>query len=294
MAGPTASGKTRLAVTLAKIFNTEIISADSRQFYKEIPIGTAAPEKSILALVPHHLVGHLSIFDEYNVSKFEQEVLKLLDIAFHDHPVMILTGGSGLYIDSVCDGIDELPDADLEIRKQLEKKYQDSGIEELQKQLSQLDAEYYDVVDKNNPKRLIRALEVCLQTGYKYSKLRKRKKKDRDFRILKIGIELPRAVLYERINLRCEEMLAKGWIDEAKAVFPFRNLNSLNTVGYKELFNYFDGKMSLEDTIEKIKTNTRRYAKRQLIWFKKDPTYTWFSPEDEKGIIRFLRNKGLS
>jgi len=287
--GPTASGKTDVAIRLAKYFDTEIISADSRQFYREIPIGTAAPTARQLAAIPHHLVGNLSLNDDYNVSRFEQEVMALLRDKFRMHDLMIMTGGSGLYIDAVCKGIDRLPDSDPELRKSLQEKWQQQGIGALQEQLKGLDPEYYAQMDRQNHKRLMRAIEVCLQTGQKYSELRLNKPQKRDFNILKIGLNLPREQLFARINRRTEIMLSGGWLEEAGSVLPFRHKNALNTVGYKELFTYFDGKLTLEEAIEKIKINTRRYAKRQLTWFRKDKEIHWFSPEDVEAILQFVK-----
>ncbi len=287
--GPTASGKTDMAIRIAKYFDTEIISADSRQFYSEIPIGTATPTTQQLATVPHHLVGNLSLNDDYNVSRFEQEVMALLKEKFRVHDLMIMSGGSGLYIDAVCKGIDSLPDPDLQLRKTLQEKWQHQGIEVLQQQLQQLDAEYYAQVDRQNHNRLMRAIEVCLQTGKKYSELRLNKPQKREFNILKIGLNLPREQLFARINRRTEIMLTNGWLEEAGRVLPFRDKNALNTVGYKELFAYIDGILTWEVAIEKIKTNTRRYAKRQLTWFRKDKDIHWFSPEEGEAILQFVK-----
>ena len=288
IAGPTASGKTALAVEIASKLGTEIISADSRQFYRELPIGTAAPEPGYLNRVKHHFAGHLSVNEEYNVSRFEQDVLALLKVLFKKHRYVVMTGGSGLYIDAVCKGIDELPDPDESLRRELDALFENEGIVALQEKLQQLDPEYYEVVDTKNPKRLMRAIEVCLQTGKKYSELRKGTPKERDFQCLKIGLELPRAELYDRINRRTEVMLEKGWIEEAKSVIRYRNLNALNTVGYKELFQYLDGNLSLDEAVEKIKTNTRRYAKRQLTWFKRDKEMHWFHPGETDKILEFI------
>ncbi len=289
VAGPTASGKTKVAIEIAKHFNTEIISADSRQFYKEIPIGTAAPNQKELSEVKHHFTGMLSIFDDYNVSRFEQDVLKLLSKKFEQHKVMVMAGGSGMYIDAVCSGIDDLPDPDVKIRNELNQTLEKIGITELQQQLKVLDPVYYKEVDLQNPKRLMRAIEVCLQTGKRYSDLRKNKAAKRDFNILKIGLNIPREELYQRINRRTETMIENDWIEEAENVFPYKHLNALNTVGYKELFKYFEGTWTLETAIEKIKTNTRRYAKRQLTWFKRDKTINWFAPDDVDDIIDYLQ-----
>ena len=287
--GPTAVGKTDIAIRLAQQLNTEIISADSRQLYREIPLGTAAPSKEQLASVPHHFVGNLSLQQNYNVSQYENEVLALLENKFRVYDVMVMTGGSGLYIDAVCRGIDQLPDPEPEIRETLQQKWQQKGISVLQQQLQQLDPEFYEQVDRQNPKRLMRAIEVCLQTGRKYSELRQNNPQTRNFRILKVGLNLPREQLYDRINRRTDVMMNNGWIEEAESVFPFRHLNALNTVGYKELFAFLEGKMSLEKAVEKIKTNTRRYAKRQLTWFRKDKEIHWFSPEDEEAILQFVK-----
>lgn len=291
IAGPTASGKSDLAVAIAKHYHAEIISADSRQFFKEIPIGTAAPSKELQQVVKHHFVGNLSITEEYNASKYEQDVLTLLNKSFQKSTLMVLTGGSGLYIDAVCNGIDELPEADSQIRKDVNKMFAETGLDGLQEKLQRIDPAYFSVVDKNNPARIMRALEVCLQTGKKYSELRQNEKKQRDFRIIKIALEVSRQILNERINKRADQMIENGWIAEAKSAFQFKHLNSLNTLGYKELFNYFEDKWTLEYALEKIKTNTRRYAKRQMTWFRKDEEYSWFSPDDEIGIIQFINEK---
>ena len=289
--GPTASGKTDLAIDLANHFKTEIISADSRQFYKEIPIGTAAPDSIQLAKVKHHFVGHLSVRDNYNVFRFEQDVLKLLEKGFQTREVFIMTGGSGLYIDAVCHGIDDLPDPDPMLRNSLDKLFKAQGIEALQQKLKELDPDYFRTVDLKNSKRLMRAIEVCLQTGKPYSQQRLKKGKERSFNIIKIGLDAPRETLNQRINLRTDEMINAGWLDEAEAVFPLRNLNALNTVGYKELFSYFDGERTLEEALVKIKTNTRRYAKRQMTWFRKDKSIHWFEPGKVEEIIGFIEKE---
>ncbi len=286
--GPTASGKTGTAILLAQALHTEIISADSRQFYREIPVGTAAPTAGQLQAVPHHFVGNLSLDEDYNVSRFEREALELLREKFKTRDVMLMAGGSGLYIDAVCKGIDNLPDPDPELREKLQQQFEEQGIGVLQEKLKALDPAYYVQVDRQNPKRLMRAIEVCLQTGRKYSELRLNRPAERDFRILKIGLELPREELFRRINDRTEEMLAAGWVEEARKVLPWRHKNALNTVGYKELFVYFDGKMTWQDTVEKIKTNTRRYAKRQLTWFKRDPEIHWIPADNQEKILEFV------
>ena len=276
--GPTASGKTDIAIELAGRLNTEIISADSRQFYKEIPIGTAAPNSEQLERVHHHFIGHLSITDKYNVSRFEQDVLQLVEEKFKHNNILILVGGSGLYIDAVCNGIDELPDPDEKLRSDLNRMYENEGIEALRNKLKELDPEYYKIVDLNNPKRLLRAVEVCMQTGSTYTSLRKNKRKPRDFKILKIGLEIDRGILNERINKRTGIMMDNGWLEEARTVHSNKHLNALNTVGYKELFAYFDNKISFKEAKEKIKTNTWRFAKRQMTWFKKDKEIHWVNP----------------
>jgi len=291
VAGPTASGKTNLALDIAEHFHAEIISADSRQFYKEIPIGTAAPSKELQFNIKHHFIGNLSLTDDYNASRFEKDVISLLKKSFQEKSVMILVGGSGLYIDAVCNGIDEIPDADIQIRKEVKKMFADKGVIGLRELLSKLDPEYYLVVDNNNPVRMMRAIEVCFQTGKKYSELRHNEKKHRNFKIIKIALEVPRQTLNERINNRTDKMIDNGWVDEAKSVFGMKQLNSLNTVGYKELFNYIEGESTLEFAIEKVKINTRRYAKRQMTWFRKDKDYMWFSPENVSGIIRYIEKQ---
>ncbi len=287
--GPTASGKTATSIALAGFFKTEIISADSRQFYREIPIGTAAPSPAQRHAVPHHFVGHLSLKEPYNVSRFERDVLALLTQKFRKYDHMIMAGGSGLYIDAVCRGIDDLPDPDKALRRHLDAQWKEKGIAFLQERLKELDPEYFAVVDRQNPKRLLRAIEVCLQTGKKYSALRRNRPQPRDFEVLKIGLNLPREELFERINRRVEIMLSEGWEQEARRVYPFRNNNALNTVGYKELFAFFDGKMTREEAVEKIKTNTRRYAKRQLTWFKRDKTIRWFQPGETAQMIDYIQ-----
>jgi tRNA dimethylallyltransferase len=268
IAGPTAVGKTAFSTALAKRLQTEILSADSRQFYKETVIGTAAPTAEEMDGVVHHFVGHLSIHDYYNVSMYEQDAIRILTKLFAKNEYAILTGGSGLYLDSITEGIDDLPDADLALRERLKQQFEQEGIEPLLNQLFTLDEPYYHTVDKNNPKRILRALEVCMQTGQTYTSLRTQPQKQRDFDILKICLTMPRQQLCERINQRTDAMMKNGFLQEAESLFPYRHLNALNTVGYKELFDYIDGKTSLDFAIEKIKTNTRRYAKRQMTWFK--------------------------
>jgi tRNA dimethylallyltransferase len=289
--GPTAIGKTSVAIELADLFNTEIISADSRQFYKELKIGTASPSLDQLAQVKHHFIGHLNVTDLYNVYKFETDVLNLLSTLFLNRKYVVLVGGSGLYIDAVCKGIDVLPDPDPDLRKYLHEKWKKEGTASLQKDLSTLDPEYFTVVDKHNPKRLMRALEVCITTGKKFSELRLSNPKARNFIAIKIGLDLPREELFTRINQRVDQMIEDGLIDEANSLWSYRHLNALNTVGYKELFEYLDGRIALDKAIEKIKTDSRHYAKRQLTWFRKDQDIKWFSPHERHAIVSYIRNR---
>ncbi len=289
--GPTAIGKTDIAIQLAKQMDTEIISADSRQFYREMNIGTARPSSEQLGAAKHHLVGHLSIHDVYNISRFEMDSLSILRDLFKTHDHAILCGGSGLYINALCRGIDDLPDADDSLRNRLNQQLKEEGISPLQCELKALDPEYYAEVDLNNPKRLMRAIEVCRQSGKKYSELRKNKNIKRDFNIIKIGLNTKREILYERIGRRTEQMIASGLVEEARGLYEQRELNALNTVGYKEIFNYLEGKWSLPLAIEKIKTHTRHYAKRQLTWFKKDPGIHWFKPDEFDRVLQFIKHK---
>ncbi len=288
IAGPTAVGKTDVAIKLAKAWNTEIISADSRQFYHEMSIGTAKPDFQQLSEVKHHFIGQLSIHDYYNVSKFESEVLTSLERLFAKHDVVFMAGGSGLYIDAVCRGIDDFPDPDPALRIQLKGILKDEGIEGLQQLLLRIDPEYYAVVDINNPNRLLRALEVCYTTGKKFSEQRSNSAKLRNFSILRIALNLPRAELFNRIETRVDQMIEKGLLDEVTQLLPCRHLNALNTVGYKEIIEYLDSKISLEQAVENIKTNTRRYAKRQLTWFNRTNEYTWFEPQQLNEIASYL------
>ena len=280
LTGPTASGKTALAIRWAERLRTEILSADSRQFYREMRIGTATPTPDELRRVPHHFVQHLSIHDSYNVYRYEQDALALLEKLFQNHENVILCGGSGLYIDAVCNGIDLLPDPDPKLRENLHRMLRENRVEEFHQMLKEKDPEYYEVVDRNNPVRMVRALEVCIQTGQPYSTLRKQQAKERPFQIIKYAIALPREVLNERINRRVERMMKEGLEAEARQLYPLRQLNALQTVGYRELFDHFDGKCTLEESVEAIKAHTRQYAKRQMTWFKRDSGYRWISPEE--------------
>jgi tRNA dimethylallyltransferase len=268
--GPTAVGKTAFAIEKAKSLNTEIISCDSRQMYREMRIGTAVPTDEELAAVPHHFIGNISIHDYYNVSMFEQECLLLLEKLFAKHETVIMTGGSGLYIDAVCKGIDDFPTVDAEIRKTVAERFASEGIEYLRRQLKMLDPEHYAKVDLRNHKRIMKAIEVSLQTGKPYSSFLTAQQRKRPFDIEKIIIERPREELYERINHRTTLMMEQGLLEEAQKLYSFRHLNALNTVGYKELFAYMDGQHDLDTAIELIRRNTRRYAKRQLTWIARD------------------------
>jgi len=273
--GPTGVGKTAYAIEVAKEFKTEIISADSRQFYKELNIGVARPSEEELAEVKHHFIAHIGIEDYYSVSKFETEVLALLENLFQAHETVVMVGGSGLYVNAVCQGIDELPDPDDQLRQDIEKLYETQGIEALRSQLKILDPVFYNQIDLANHKRLRRALEVCLQTGKPYSELRTNTKKIRNFDIERIALNRDKDELYGRINMRVDAMIQTGLVDEAKSLHPFKHLNALNTVGYKELFEHFDGKISLEQAITDIKTHSRRYAKRQLTWLRAQGDIQW-------------------
>ncbi|SFF76175.1 tRNA (adenosine(37)-N6)-dimethylallyltransferase MiaA [Sunxiuqinia elliptica] len=289
--GPTGIGKSHLSIQLAKHFNTEIISSDSRQLFKELSIGTAVPSPDELSQVPHHLIHSHSIHDDYNASRFETEALELIEQLFSSRNQLIMAGGSMLYVDAVCKGIDFQPDVDPVIRESLVNDWQEKGIEHLRLKLKQLDETYYQQVDLKNPKRLIRALEVCLMTGKPYSSFRKETIKERPFKIIKIGLNMDREALYDRINQRVDQMIAEGLEDEARKIYPFRHLNSLNTVGYKELFAHFDGAISLEKAIELIKRNTRRYARKQLTWLRKDEHINWFHPDNLDEIITFTEQQ---
>ena len=288
--GPTGIGKTDLSIDIAKEFSTEIISCDSRQFYKELSIGTAVPSKEQLQEVKHHFIQHLSIKDYYNVSNFEMDTLSLLDELYQKNDVVIMTGGSMMFIDAICKGIDFMPDVDIEIREELKQRLENEGLEALRFELKRLDPEYYNEVDLKNGKRIIRALEVCYQTGKTFTSFRKHTPIKRDFEIIKVGLNIEREKLYERINLRVDKMIEAGLIEEAKANLQYREFNSLNTVGYKELFQFFDGEITQEKAIELIKRNTRHYARRQLSWFNKDEQVKWFNPTEKGAIISYLNS----
>ena len=288
IAGPTASGKTELAVDIALRLKTEILSADSRQFFRELIIGTAKPTEEQLQKVKHHFINFISVRDSYDAGRYEEDVLNLLNKIFSKKDSAIIVGGSGLYIEAVCSGFDRLPEKDENLREQLNGLFRKEGINPLQEKLRQLDSEYYSQVDLKNPQRVIRAIEVCLLTGKKYSQLRQHKKSQRNFSVLKIGLDVERKILYERINNRVDEMMRNGLLEEAKSLFKFQNFNSLQTVGYKELFSHLDGNISLGEAVDLIKRNTRRYAKRQMTWFRKDKDIAWFSPADKDKIFSWI------
>ena len=280
IAGPTASGKTAFAIEMAKRIGTVILSADSRQFYKEMSIGTAAPTEEELSQVKHYFVHHISIDDKYDVADYERDAIQLLDELFKTHDNVILTGGSGLFIDAVCNGIDAMPDVQPEIREKVEKMLEQGGLTALQNELQRLDPAYFSTVDQQNPRRLQRALEVCYQTGKPFSSFRSGNTVRRDFEIKKYALLWDRRQLIERIDKRVDLMMQQGLLEEAKRLYPKRHLNALNTVGYKELFAYFDGQCTLEEAIELIKIHTRQYAKRQMTWLRRDASYQWITADE--------------
>lgn len=286
--GPTGVGKTSLCLKIAEYLNTVIINADSRQIFKELPIGTAAPTENEQQQIKHFFVGHLHINEYYNASMFENDVIRLLDKLFADNDNIVLSGGSMMYIDAVCNGIDDIPSVNDEIRKRIQIRYDQEGLEYISRELQRLDPEYFSIVDKKNHKRIIHALEICCSTGKTYTSFRKNIRKERPFRIIKIGLTREREELYSRIDLRVEQMIGNGLIKEAKKVYPYKNLNALNTVGYKELFDYFDGRCSLEEAIFKIKCNTHKYCRKQLTWFKRDTQIRWFTPDNIEEIINYI------
>jgi tRNA dimethylallyltransferase len=289
--GPTGIGKTDLSLELATHFQSEIISCDSRQIFREMIIGTAVPDQKTLGTVPHHFIGSHSINDYYNASKFEIEVLHKLDQLFRGKELVMMTGGSMLYIEAICKGLDDLPDVDPQLRKSLMNRMETDGIASLLIELEKLDPLYYQEVDLKNPKRILHALEICLSTGTPFSAFRTNQTKKRPFNIIKIGLNCDRAVLYNRINQRVDKMFGEGLVDEAKNLYPSRHLNALNTVGYRELFDYFDGKLTLDEAREKIKANSRKYARKQLTWFRRDPDITWFTPGMGDEIISFINRQ---
>ena len=289
--GPTGVGKTDIAIRLAREFGTEIISADSRQIYRDIPIGTAAPTTEQLAEVKHHFVGILGLDEYYSAAQFEEDVMRLLPELFVRSPYVVMCGGSMMYIDAVCKGIDNIPTISDGIRAAVAKRLMDLGADAMREELKRLDPEYYDQVDLNNMKRVVHAVEICEQAGVPYSRMRTGVAKQRPFRIVKIGLTLPRAELFDRINRRVVKMIDSGLEEEARKVYPMRHLNSLNTVGYKELFAWMDGTMDYDTAVARIQKNTRVYAKKQLTWYAKDPSVQWFLPTDYDKILSYCRSE---
>lgn len=286
--GPTGSGKTDLAIALAQHYGAPIVSTDSRQFYRGMPIGTAQPTAQQLRAAEHHFIASHDITQELSCGAYEVEVLALLDRLFEQHRTVIAVGGSGLYIKALCEGMDELPQADPELRAALAEQLREEGVAALAERLRTLDPLYYEQVDRSNPARVVRALEVCLQTGRPFSELRLGRRSERPFDIVKIGIEVPREELYERINRRVDAMMAEGLEAEARALYPYRHLNALRTVGYRELFDFFEGRCSRDEAVEAIKRNTRRYAKRQMTWFRRDGEIRWFRRDDLEAMFRHV------
>lgn len=291
IAGPTASGKTALSVKLAKLFNTEVVSADSRQIYRELSIGTAKPNLEEMDGVRHHFINSHSIEEDYSIGRYEQDALEVLQRIFKERQFAILTGGSGLYIKVVCEGMDEVPETDPMIREELNQKYQESGIEPLLLELEKIDPVYYDHVDRSNPQRVIRGIEVFWSTGTPFSQFRTGVKKARSFTVIKIGLLWDRKELYNRIDQRMDEMIRKGLFEEVQNLVQYKEKNALQTVGYKEIFDFLEGKYDREEAIRLLKRNSRRYAKRQMTWFNKDKEIRWFDPKDEEGIIEFIKER---
>lgn len=292
--GPTGVGKTELSLRLAENFQTSIVSADSRQLYAELKIGTAAPTPEQLNRVPHHLVGTLHLSDYYSAAQYELEAMEILNQLFTEKDVVILTGGSMMYVDAICKGIDDIPTVDAETRQLMLQRYEEEGLEQLCSELRILDPEYYRIVDLKNHKRVIHALEICYMTGKTYTSFRTKEKKERPFNIIKIGLLRDREELYQRINQRVDQMIEDGLVEEAKSVVSYRNLNSLNTVGYKEIFKYLDGEWDLPFAIEKIKQNSRIYSKKQMTWFKRDEEIKWFHPDQEQEILEYLQKTKIA
>ncbi len=286
--GPTGVGKTEVALQIAEHLQSPIINADSRQLFAEIPIGTAAPTKEQQERVKHYFVGTLHLTDYYSAAKYEEDVLQLLNQLFNQQQMALLSGGSMMYIDAVCQGIDDIPTVDEATRRMMKRKLVTEGLDALVAELKVLDPEHYKIVDLHNPRRVVHALEICHMTGNTYTSYRKNTKKIRPFNIIKIGLNRPREEMYERINNRVLKMMNQGLIEEAKAVYPQKGLNALNTVGYKELFAYFDGDISLDDAILKIQSNTRKYMRKQVTWFKRDNEIKWFSPTNIEEIINYI------
>lgn len=286
--GPTAVGKTELSLKLAERLQSPILSADSRQLFAELKIGTAAPTPEQLARVKHYFIGNLHLTDYYSAAQYEQDVLREMEVLFQTHDTLLMTGGSMMYIDAVTKGIDEIPTVDDETRQMLKEHFEKDGLDALVKELKVLDPEYYNVVDLKNHKRVVHALEICYMTGKTFTSFRKAEVKERPFHIVMVGLQRPREELFERIGQRVDQMMADGLLEEVKQVLPFKELNSLNTVGYKEIFNYLDGEWPLELAVEKIKRNTRVYAKKQMTWFKKNERIKWFLPDEVEAIMQYI------
>ena len=291
--GPTAVGKTQLCLDIARHFDIPVINADSRQIYKELSIGTAKPTDAEMQGIKHYFVGTLSLHDYYSASLFEQQAIEVLEDLFKTGNYALMSGGSMMYIDAVCDGIDDIPTIDDLTRETMKRRLNEEGLERLCEELQLLDPEYYAIVDRQNPKRVVHALEICTMTGKTYTSFRKRAKKERPFRIVKIGLNRDREELYGRINARVDQMMQQGLLKEAQSVYSLKDLNALNTVGYKELFNYIEGRWPLDEAVERIKGNTRRYARKQLTWYKKDPNIRWFHPDQKEDIINYILSKEI-
>jgi tRNA dimethylallyltransferase len=289
--GPTAVGKTELCLKLASKFGVEIISADSRQVFQQLTIGTAKPTEQELKVVKHHFIGTLHIKDDFSAGIFEKDSIELLEQLFKTYNSVMLTGGSGLYIDAVINGLEEIPDVDLNIRLELNKRFEENGLDKILDELKNVDPEYYETVEKSNPHRVIRGLEIFYSSGQKYSKFRTGIKAKRNFEVIQIGLDRPRDELYERINKRVDKMIDDGLLEEVKSVLNFKHKQALQTVGYKEIFDHLEGKHSLEEAIELIKRNTRRYAKRQMTWFRRNKEINWFHPNDEETVFNYINNK---
>ena len=289
--GPAGSGKTDLSIRLALHYGAPILSTDSRQVYRGMPIGTAQPSADQLQAVEHHFIASRDLTDNLNCGEYEVQALVRLEELFADHDWVVAVGGSGLYVRALCEGMDDLPQADEPLRRELERRLAEEGLGALAEELRELDPEYCRTADLNNPARVMRALEVCLQTHMPYSRQRTGERRPRSFEIVKIGIDLPRDVLYDRINRRVDRMLADGLEAEARALYPYRELNALKTVGYREFFDYFDGRIGYDEAVELIKRNSRRYAKRQLTWFRRDSEIRWFAPDDDAAIIAYVGSK---
>ncbi len=291
LVGPTGVGKTELSLSIAEKYHSPILSSDSRQLYADLKIGTAAPTDEQLARVKHYFIGTLKLDDYYSAAQYEADALRLADELFRTHDVLLMTGGSMMYVDAVCNGIDDIPTVDAETRTHMMEHYKAVGLDALCAELKLLDPEYYDIVDRKNPKRVIHALEICYMTGRSYTSFRTRTPKQRPFHILKIGLRREREELYARINQRVDQMIADGLVEEARRIYPHRHLNSLNTVGYKELFNYFDGTWELPFAIEKIKQNTRIYSRKQMTWFKRDTSIRWFHPDEQEALLAHIEDQ---